>query len=283
MIPDSFKKSVQIPITVRNGEIELFYGGVIPKLQDGTIGDLIVPRYSVEDTKKLEQLTQELEKELLPCNTTLLVNLKPSNIADKSKQYPLKVDSYPIQNDSFFQITLKEPLLLLLRGTKKSELKNCKCSIPSIPDAEAVSLNHAYTLLSEKFETTRRSHTGNVYKKVFFKAKDTVWRPISALRDNAEWQVEHCLIILSQKWWFKIENQQVSWAFLKEESNRSMTMFLLGNDGTVYAEHYFSEKPRALGWIKDNQYDEYDSFKSPQELNQPVPPYKKINGDIVEL
>lgn len=53
------------------------------------------------------------------------------------------------------------------------------------------SLNHAYTLLSQLLETNRLSHTGNVYKQVFFKESDEQWYPLDKLRnpsklDNSE-------------------------------------------------------------------------------------------------
>ncbi|QTA88378.1 hypothetical protein [Desulfonema magnum] len=43
MTPDPFKKTVKIPVKVVNGELKFFYGGDLPKLEDGTVGDLIVP------------------------------------------------------------------------------------------------------------------------------------------------------------------------------------------------------------------------------------------------
>ena len=51
---DSLNKTVSIPIRYANGKIEYFYGGKLPKLKDGVIGELILPAYAVEDKKFLE-------------------------------------------------------------------------------------------------------------------------------------------------------------------------------------------------------------------------------------
>jgi hypothetical protein len=45
------------------------------------------------------------------------------------------------------------------------------------------SLNHAYTLLSELLETKRQSHTGNIYKQVFYQESDKKWYPLDKLRN----------------------------------------------------------------------------------------------------
>ena len=38
------KKTIRIPVRIRTkGGIEYFYGGALPEISDGTIGDLVVP------------------------------------------------------------------------------------------------------------------------------------------------------------------------------------------------------------------------------------------------
>ena len=48
----------------------------------------------------------------------------------------------------------------------------------------ANTLNHALTILSEIYETERISHTGNIYKRVFYKDTNNYWYPIEDLRTD---------------------------------------------------------------------------------------------------
>jgi hypothetical protein len=49
----------------------------------------------------------------------------------------------------------------------------------------AQSLNHAFTLLSTKFETERISHTGNVFAQVFFRGK-MGWHALNEVRGKVD-------------------------------------------------------------------------------------------------
>ena len=56
----------------------------------------------------------------------------------------------------------------LVDGSERAKLSECRCGI-FLLQKEARSLNHAFTLLSEHFETERLSHTGNVFRQGFTK------------------------------------------------------------------------------------------------------------------
>ena len=53
---------------------------------------------------------------------------------------------------------------------------------PEVPVDPVASLNHAYTKLSEAFETWRISHTGNIYKRVLHRERNEKWYPLDVLR-----------------------------------------------------------------------------------------------------
>ena len=76
----------------------------------------------------------------------------------------------------------KSPLRLRLRGTKPATLEDVPCWIPSL-EKEAKSLNHACRLVSEGFEPSRISHSGNVFELGYFKSGDT-WISLGDLRDT---------------------------------------------------------------------------------------------------
>lgn len=62
---------------------------------------------------------------------------------------------------------------------------------PEVPVDPVASLNHAYTKLSEAFETWRISHTGNIYKRVLHRERNEKWYPLDVLRNGALQQTEH--------------------------------------------------------------------------------------------
>src|SRR5690606_35504250 len=85
---------------------------------------------------------------------------------------------------------LLEPLPLAFHGTKVAELGSCHCRLEGVEvDEPIVSINHAYTRLSERFESRRRSHSGNVFKKVFFADGDFLL-PLKVLRDLHKAEIE---------------------------------------------------------------------------------------------
>jgi hypothetical protein len=86
-------------------------------------------------------------------------------------------------------------LWLRLKGLERSELV---CSTVLMPgdcsEKTAVSLNHAFTLLSQKYETHRISNTGNVYTKIFYQEANERWYPLADLRAGVRVQTEGNLI-----------------------------------------------------------------------------------------
>ena len=61
----------------------------------------------------------------------------------------------------------------------------------AITDKPVQSLNHAYTKLSETFETGRISHTGNIYTRVLYRERNLKWYPLDVLRNKALAKQEH--------------------------------------------------------------------------------------------
>jgi hypothetical protein len=198
---DKFKKTVQIPVRVVKGRLQFFYGGDLPELKDDTVGDLIVPENAIIDKAKLQQISNEMIKELLPIDTNLMIQISAESvkkIGDTLRKYLChNLKTMPPLVNPFVEIYLKQPLRIKLRGTKKGDLEPCLCAIPSLNDLEATSINHAYTLVSEKFEMHRKSHTANVFDKVYFFDSNGFWKPLEVLRERVEGAYEEELFVLS--------------------------------------------------------------------------------------
>jgi hypothetical protein len=197
MIPDPLEKTVLIPVKIVEGKVEFFYGGPLPVLKEGVVGDLRVPRYAVLDEAVLEKLEMGETVEIIPAGGRLgaLINIKDS-ISDEIRKYLIEPKGIFDGQGQLIEIVLQEPLRLRLRGTKRGELCECRCTISALPGQEAISINQAYTLISIKYETHRRSHSGNVFEKVYCWGGNTEgWFKLAVLRDAEEAKFEQIILM----------------------------------------------------------------------------------------
>jgi hypothetical protein len=86
-------------------------------------------------------------------------------------------------------------LWLKVKGLDKTELVSSTVMMPAgFDEPTAISLNHALTMLSERYEKHRISHTGNVYTRVFYLDNDERWYPLADLREGVLASAERQLI-----------------------------------------------------------------------------------------
>lgn len=193
---DKYAKKVVIRITMKDGKIEYFGEGSMPEIREGTFAELIVPACAIMDQRRVNEFSEEKKELILNRGTRLLVQIavRRENSLDNhflhyfehthKTHQPLK-DIRGLTDAEFVEIKLLDDLKITLRGTKKATLSRCKCKIPILNNVEAYSLNHAYTLISQEFEKHRISHSGNVFKDIYYK-KDDKWLPIDSFRDALE-------------------------------------------------------------------------------------------------
>lgn len=74
-------------------------------------------------------------------------------------------------------------LMVKVRGTAIEEVIPSRFNLPEgISDKKPLSLNHAYTILSEIYEVHRASHTGSIYQTIFYQGADDCWYPLGLLK-----------------------------------------------------------------------------------------------------
>ena len=98
----------------------------------------------------------------------------------------------------FFEIKLGEPtegqldvfpdfsggLMVGVRGWRIEDIAPSLFELPeAVSERQPLSLNHAYTLLSEIYEIHRASHTGSIYQTVFYRGEGGRWYPLDLLRE----------------------------------------------------------------------------------------------------
>lgn len=183
MIPDPWRRTIKIDIRFQYGSVVRFDGRRLPKICEGIIGELTIPAYAIEDEGTYKELAKEFEQSFLQAGEIVNLGLscpwgtpKPEDLLQPQKGcFDYRYRYAPVE--------LLEDLLIYRTGDKSPRLRQCKCRIPVLDDKEACSLNHAFTLLSERFETKRRSHTGNVFDRGYVERNDR-WIQLNNLRRN---------------------------------------------------------------------------------------------------
>lgn len=206
---------LRLPVVYKDGQWESLYGGGIP-VADGTLAELRLDPAEISDTAIRLLLTTPTRAKILHTGTPLCVAIKPSSdLPDALKACLLTQSTVQHQrtskitpNHRFVQVHLGGPtksqcqrgelaggLWLLLRGHQAVGLESGTINTTAAGlIGPANSLNHAYTLISEQFESWRDSHTGNIYEHIFYQDDDQVWYPLNDLRDMELVKSERTLI-----------------------------------------------------------------------------------------
>jgi hypothetical protein len=219
---DFYKKvPVRIPVKQVNGDWEFFYGGKVPAF-DGTVGELLISRDSIGDSRFFSLLNRKTTHKVLDVGTELLVALtvRPNvSLGEGLEQHLVERNSVSLSNayfnllrssdTRFVRVSIGEPTILQTRrglfgdgdiwltvqGMQPKGIITSRIIVPGeVSDVPLDSLNHAFTRLSERYEPWRKSHTGNIYDRVLYQEANGCWHPLNVLRDAALAKEEHELV-----------------------------------------------------------------------------------------
>jgi hypothetical protein len=167
--------------------MEYLYGGPLPRIAEGAVGDLVLDAIFLEDEEEVERLTEKRRVPLLPRGARVMVLLNPDPPAPERLRLLIERPDemrWMVNGSHVAEVELKETLFLDFRGAKPARLSPVRCGVVALK-REARSLNHAYTLLSAFFERKRRSHTGNVFELVAYRDPGKPkWPLLGELRDQ---------------------------------------------------------------------------------------------------
>ena len=132
---DKSKKTVVIPVLIKNGKIECLDGSELPEIKDVT-AHLIVPAHAIKDKEKVKALSDEKDIFILKSGSILLaeITIKPPMISEQQLSYIHcvrdKYSRYKNLTGCLVEIELRTDLSMTIRGTKKAKLIGCECYIP---------------------------------------------------------------------------------------------------------------------------------------------------------
>jgi len=166
MIPDPYARSVCLPVVLKDGTWLLFNEQPLPAFRDGTLAELVMSPFAFVDKEQRKVWTTEMTAPFLPAGTALWVEVAHEHVPESLRRFVFeKLDEFKIPRYCV-QAFLLEDVLLHVRPGKYALLGSCRCDIPALVRLSQ-SVNETYTRISEAFEPNRRSHTGNVFTKVF--------------------------------------------------------------------------------------------------------------------
>jgi hypothetical protein len=163
-IPNPLEKTAEIPIITSNGGFHAFPEGLLPPLKEGILCRLIVSTFAFEKAADEARYTNVRKQCVLAKDMILRIALS------FGKEVMVRLDG---------------ELWMRIRGERRPSCENVPCTLIE-EKRTAQSLNHAYALASELREKKRRSHTGNIYRSIYFQDSQEHWRPLEDLRASVE-------------------------------------------------------------------------------------------------
>lgn len=181
-----YEKSLRIGVQFDGSNFVLLDGSPLPKLHKGSVCELVLRPEVIQNPKDCERFILDEVVRILESGTAVLVGVSPHLVGDpKANGLIRDPQAVKLQTEYWFvELLLQEDLYIRIRGDQKAKLEKCKCLIPAL-NREATSVNHAFTLVSEAYETERLSHTGNVFDRVYTCVGPGGWRTLDDLRLKA--------------------------------------------------------------------------------------------------
>lgn len=205
-------RNLSVRMKFIDGRWEVETGGQVP-VEEGTEAELRVPIHRITNQDFIERMTKKEIIPILPMGTVLRALLSPKDRVGISPEnqhhlisyldvvdemFSLSSDYHFPSDACFVEVNLGPPtgrqaqstdlyqggLWLICEGAEPTELRSSTIVLPKgITDQKAISLNHAFTMLSEVYEPWRKAHTGSAYERFFYQEADGKWYPLLLLRD----------------------------------------------------------------------------------------------------
>ena len=207
-------RRLRIPVRYVDGIWESALGGIVPVKPDAN-AELLIERTSIADKAFLKTMESKGQHKVLEEGASLLVSLTvkpegqvPDTLRPHLMSYgsvqgqiaTLLLDTWSPETLFFVEVKLAGPdekqarrfgtkrggLWLITQGVQAIGLSSTTVLLPEkISSKPVASLNHAFTKLSETYETWRISHTGNVYTRILYQERNGLWYPLELLRNAA--------------------------------------------------------------------------------------------------
>jgi len=162
------ERHVVIPVRIFGEKIVFLYGDSVPEIEKGAFADLIIDRAMLINEEDVKKLNEKRKVPFLNKNHMLraYMTLELPAVTDGLVKAGNNMEGLG-EGTSCAPIKLEEVQFLLMRGSKTPRLMGGRCYLPTLKKS-VESLNEAYTELSTHYEPWRKSHTGNVFRRIYY-------------------------------------------------------------------------------------------------------------------
>jgi hypothetical protein len=156
---DRYGKRLRIGVRFDGTKLLLLDGSVLPKLKKDAVAELLMDPNLIEDENARMMFTRDSVAQILGNGSLLFVGVSPHLIGDqKAEGLRGNCHEMGLLTDYWLvEVRLYEALNIRIRGDQEARLEKCRCFVPAL-SREASSINHAFTVVSEAYETKRLSH-----------------------------------------------------------------------------------------------------------------------------
>src|ERR1035441_766559 len=177
-----YEKRFRIGVRFDGAKFLLLNGDPLPAVANGSVAELVLAPECIQDPNVRARLTGEISVQILEKGSVVLLGVSPSMVNDLRADGLVRAKEIPILSEYLFvEVKLNEHQWLQVRGDQEARLSPCDCTITALK-RNAQSINHAFTLISEAFETRRRSHSGNVFLRAYARVDSEQWSSLDDLR-----------------------------------------------------------------------------------------------------
>jgi hypothetical protein len=181
-----YEKRLRIALRSTGEGFTLLDGSPPPAIVKGTVCELVVRPEALQNPDDRNRFVRDEIIPILSKETPVLLGVSPHSVGN-SKALGLICSPQQIGVRTEYwlvEIRLLEDLRIRIRGDQEAKLEPCTCVIPALK-REATSVNHAFTIISEAYETERLSHTGNVFQRAYTPVGPKRWQTLDDLRIDA--------------------------------------------------------------------------------------------------
>ena len=177
-----FEKHLRVGTRFDGSRFVLLDGSPLPALTKDSIVELILAPESILDLTVRARFLEEMAVKILEKDSCVFFGVSPTMVGNMKTVGLIGPNVLQIKSEYWFvEGKLDAPVMLQVRGDQEARLSPCPCTIPSLKRT-ADSLNHAFTLISEAFETKRRSHSGNAFERVYTQVTAGKWQTLDEIR-----------------------------------------------------------------------------------------------------
>jgi len=181
-----YEKRLRIAVRSTGEGFTLLDGNPPPAIVKGAICELVVRPEALQNPDDRNRFVQDEVISILGEDSPLLLGVSPHSVGNpKAPGLNCSPQQIGVQTEYWLvEIRLLEDLRIRIRGDQEAKLEPCTCVIPALK-REATSVNHAFTIISEAYETERLSHTGNVFQRAYIPIGPKRWQTLDDLRISA--------------------------------------------------------------------------------------------------